>query len=45
MMAGNRRFGDLEDVVLDAADGGFFHIQLMCASRHTRAEDNKFGHN
>src|SRR5438552_16471549 len=45
MMTGDRWLGDLEGIVLDPADGGFIHFQLMCASSHARAEDNKFGHN
>ena len=45
MMAGNRGLRDLEAIVLDPADGGGIHLQLMSASRHARAEDNKFGHN
>ena len=45
MMTRNRGFRDLEAIVLDPADGGGIHLQLMSASRHARAEDNKFGHN
>src|SRR3982750_3180450 len=44
-MTRNGGFRNLESVVLHPADGSFIYLQLMCASSHARAEDNKFGHN
>ena len=38
------RLGNLEGVVLDPADGGFLHLQLLGASGHSHAEDNEFRH-
>ena len=44
VMAGDGGLGNLEGVVLDPADGGLLRLQLVGASGHSRAEDNKFRH-
>src|SRR5215813_5930784 len=44
MMAGNGRLGDLKCIVLHSADGGFVHLQFMCAAGHARAQENQFRH-
>jgi len=44
VMAGNGRVGDLKRVILHAANGRAFHVQLVDATSHVLIQDNKFGH-
>ena len=44
VVAGNGRVGDLKGVILDTADGGAIHIQLVRAACHALRQDNQFGH-
>jgi hypothetical protein len=44
MMAGNRRFGDLKRVILNAPNRGAIHVQLVCAAAQALSQNNKFGH-
>jgi hypothetical protein len=45
MMAGDRRIGDLESIILHAPDGGAIRVQFTHATCHALVLDNKFGHN
>ena len=44
MMAGDGRLGDLKHVILDAANRGAIHVQLVRAAGQALSQNNKFGH-
>jgi len=44
MMAGDGCLGDLEHIVLDPANRGAIHVQLVRAAGQALSQNNKFGH-
>lgn len=44
MVAGDRRFSDLERIVIDTANRSFVHIQVVGTPVQSSAEDDKFRH-